>query len=109
MKRNDTKQVDRLNTMKKEGLAEPEMLDIFHTLRRKGNTASHDASYGTTEEAKTLLALAYQISIWFMEVYIDWEFVAPTYREPEPEASSKELQLKVQALEEEIAKKRKNY
>ena len=103
----DTKQVDRLNTMKKEGLAEPEMLDIFHTLRRKGNTASHKASYGTTEEAKQLLALAYQISIWFMEVYIDWEFVAPTYREPEREESSKELQLKVQALEEEIAKKEK--
>lgn len=103
----DTKQVDRLNTMKKEGLAEPEMLDIFHTLRRKGNTASHEASYGTTEEAKQLLALAYQISIWFMEVYIDWEFIAPTYREPEREESSKELQLKVQALEEEIAKKEK--
>ncbi|PNQ78614.1 type I restriction-modification system endonuclease [Paenibacillus sp. F4] len=103
----DTRQVDRLNTMKKEGLAEPEMLDIFHTLRRKGNTASHEASYGTTEEAKQLLALAYQISIWFMEVYIDWEFVAPTYREPEREESSKELQLKVQALEEEIAKKEK--
>jgi len=103
----DTRQVDRLNTMKKEGLAEPEMLDIFHTLRRKGNTASHEASYGTTEEAKQLLALAYQISIWFMEVYIDWEFVAPTYREPEPEVSSNELQLKVKALEEEIAKKEK--
>jgi len=103
----DTRQVDRLNTMKKEGLAEPEMLDIFHTLRRKGNTASHEASYGTTEEAKQLLALAYQISIWFMEVYIDWEFVAPTYREPEPEVSSIELQLKVKALEEEIAKKEK--
>lgn len=103
----DTKQVDRLNTMKKEGLAEPEMLDIFHTLRRKGNSASHEASYGTTEEAKQLLALAYQIAIWFMEVYIDWEFVAPTYREPEREVSSKELQLKVQALEEEIAKKEK--
>lgn len=103
----DTRQVDRLNTMKKEGLAEPEMLDIFHTLRRKGNTASHEASYGTTEEAKQLLALAYQISIWFMEVYIDWEFIAPTYREPEREESSEELQLKVQALEEEIAKKEK--
>lgn len=103
----DTKQVDRLNTMKEEGLAEPEMLDIFHTLRRKGNSASYEASYGTTEEAKQLLALAYQIAIWFMEVYIDWEFVAPTYREPEREESSKELQLKVQALEEEIAKKEK--
>lgn len=103
----DTKQIDRLNTMKKEGLAEPEILDIFHTLRRKGNSASHEASYGTTEEAKQLLALAYQIAIWFMEVYIDWEFVAPKYREPEREVSTKELQLKVQALEEEISKKEK--
>lgn len=103
----DTRQVDRLNTMKKEGLVDPEMLDVFHTLRRKGNSASHEATYGTTDEAKHLLALAYQISIWFMEVYIDWEFVAPTYREPEPEMSSKELQLKVKTLEEEIEKKEK--
>lgn len=102
-----TKQVERLNIIKKEGLAEPEILDIFHTLRRKGNTASHEASYGTTEEAKQLLALGYQIAIWFMEVYIDWEFIAPEYREPESEVSSQELQIKIEELEEEISKKEK--
>ncbi|WP_427071268.1 hypothetical protein [Lysinibacillus fusiformis] len=46
----DIKQVDLLNTIKREGLAEPEMLDLFHTLRRKGNTATHEASYGTTKK-----------------------------------------------------------
>lgn len=101
----DTKQVERLNTIKKEGLAEPELLDIFHTLRRKGNSASHKAAYGTTEEAKQLLALAFKLSVWFMEVYIDWEFVAPKYMVPEQEVSTEELQLKVKALEEEIAEK----
>ncbi|MBR3215610.1 MAG: type I restriction-modification system endonuclease, partial [Exiguobacterium sp.] len=103
----DTKQVDRLNTIKKEGLAEPEILNVFHILRKKGNYASHEASYGTTEEARQLLALAFLVAIWFMEVYIDWEFVAPSYREPEREEGTKELQLKVQALEEEISKKEK--
>lgn len=99
------KQIDRLNTMKKKDLAEPEILDIFHTLRRKGNSASHEASFGSTEEAKQLLSLAFQLSIWFMEVYVDWEFVAPKFNEPVQQASSEDLALRVKALEAEIMQK----
>ena len=67
----DTNQVERLNVIQREGLAEAEMLEIFHLLRKKGNKASHDGIYGTSDEALQLLALAYQLSIWFMEVYTE--------------------------------------
>ncbi|WP_144569436.1 type I restriction-modification system endonuclease [Bacillus pseudomycoides] len=103
----DTNQIDRLNTMQREGLAEPEILDIFHLLRKKGNKASHDGSYGTADEAKQLLALAYQLSIWFMEVYVDWEFSAPKFVEPTKEADSSALQEQIKQLQAEIDKKEK--
>ncbi|WP_460223728.1 hypothetical protein, partial [Bacillus cereus] len=34
-----TTQVDRINTLRREGLLEPELIDMFETLRRKGNHA----------------------------------------------------------------------
>lgn len=101
----DTNQIDRLNTMQREGLTEPEILDIFHLLRKKGNKASHDGSYGAASEAKQLLALAYQLSIWFMEVYVDWEFSAPKFVDPTKEADSFSLQEQIKELQAEIDKK----
>lgn len=104
----DTRQVDRINTMRREGLVEPELLDIFETLRRKGNQASHEADYGKTEEAKALIHLTFRLSVWFMEVYGDWGFEAPDYKEPQEELNvdieklQKEYEDKFKRLEEEL-------
>lgn len=104
-----TTQIERINTIRKEGLAEPELLEIFDTLRRKGNSASHEANYGTTQEAETLLQLAYRLSTWFMEVYVDWSFTPLAYKKPEIEYESTELQnqleQKIEQLENEIIEK----
>ena len=103
-----TNQIDRINTLRKEGLLEPELIDIFETLRRKGNSAMHEAGYGKTEEAKALLQLAFRLSVWFMEVYGDWDFQAPEYIEPieEVDTDTKKLQQeyeeKVKKFEEEL-------
>ena len=72
-----TTQVDRINTLRREGLLEPELIDMFETLRRKGNHAVHEAGYGKTEEAKLLVRLAFRLSVRFMEVYGDWDFQEP--------------------------------
>ncbi|SNS86872.1 type I restriction enzyme, R subunit [Bacillus sp. OK838] len=94
-------QVKRIHLLRKEGLADPEIIDIFTTLRRKGNKASHEADYGKTEEAIILLELAYQLSIWFMEVYVDRDLEAQKFVLPE-EHHDEELQLKIQELEQQI-------
>lgn len=103
----NTNQIERLNMIQREGLAELEILDIFHLLRKKGNKAAHDGGYGTADEAKQLLTLAYQLSIWFMEVYVDWEFSAPKFVEPTKEVDSSALQEKIKQLQTEIDKKEK--
>jgi type I restriction enzyme, R subunit len=107
-----TNQVDRINTLRREGLLEPELFDIFDRLRLKGNRASHRADYGETDEAKGLLHLAYRLSIWFMEVYGDWDFQAPEYIEPQEQEAidTEKLQIeyeeKVKKLEDELEKVR---
>ncbi|MBG9824722.1 type I restriction enzyme EcoKI subunit R [Bacillus safensis] len=103
-----TKQVERINILRREGILEPELIDIVETLRRKGNVAMHEAGYQKTEEAKSLLHLAFRLSTWFMEVYGDWNFQAPEYIEPNIQTGidTRQLQqeyvVKVRQLEEEL-------
>ncbi|WYQ40997.1 type I restriction-modification system endonuclease [Bacillus sp. FSL W7-1321] len=104
-----TNQVDRINLLKREGLLEPELVDMFHTLRTKGNKAAHNGHYGETDEAMTLLQIAYRLAVWFMEVYgDDWNFDAPEFVKPvdEPaldlEQMLKEHNEEVQKLEQQL-------
>ncbi|KEZ47165.1 type I restriction-modification system endonuclease [Metabacillus indicus] len=109
-----TTQLDRINTIRGEGLLEPELVDIFETLRRKGNLAMHEAGYGKTEEAKTLLQLTFRLSVWFMQVYVDWNFQAAAYQEPieavreDTEKLQSEYDEKVMQLEKELKELRAN-
>ncbi|MGP3781103.1 type I restriction-modification system endonuclease [Bacillus sp. 4A_MP3] len=103
-----TTQVDRINTLRRERLLEPELIDILEALRRKGNVAMHEADYGKAEEAKALLQLTFRLSIWFMEVYGDWDFQAPEYTELQEqteqstETLQREYEEKVKKLEKEL-------
>lgn len=103
-----TNQIDRINTLRREGLVEPELLDILETLRLKGNKAVHEADYGITEEAKTLVHLSFRLATWFMEVYGDYDFQAPNFVEPKSEAVinlealQKEYEEKVKTLEGQL-------
>ncbi len=98
----DTRQVDRINTLRREGIIETELIDMFETICRKGNRASHEAEYGNTEEAKVLLIIAFRLSVWFMEVYGEWDFQAPEYIEP----TEREM-VDVEKLIKEYDEKRK--
>ncbi|EWG11614.1 type I restriction-modification system endonuclease [Cytobacillus firmus] len=107
-----TNQIDRINTLRREGLLEPELIDIFEILRKKGNLAMHEAGYGKSEDAKALLQLTFRLSTWFMEVYGDWDFQAPEYIEPKEETGvdtkklQQEYEEKVKKIEEELEKVR---
>ncbi|WP_214697237.1 type I restriction-modification system endonuclease [Exiguobacterium sp. s160] len=111
----DTKQVDRINKLRKEGILHSELIELFETIRKKGNKAVHGAEYGEVEEAKATLHLAYRISVWFMEVYGEWNFEASAYCEPiekeerlELDKLQNEYDLKVKHLEEELNTIRKD-
>lgn len=106
-------QVDRLSQLKRDDLITDEIEDYLHTLRKIGNKAVHESGYGTTREAQALSHLAFRLSVWFMQVYGDWDFQAPEYIEPvQQETVSNDEQLaqlaesyeaKMERLQQELA------
>ncbi|MEK4206443.1 type I restriction-modification system endonuclease [Paenibacillus sp. FSL R10-2788] len=78
----DLTQVDRLSQLKRDDLLTEEIADMLHTLRKIGNKANHEAGYGSTREAQALTQLAFRLSVWFMQVYGDWDFISSDYIEP---------------------------
>jgi type I restriction enzyme R subunit len=110
----DTKQTDRIRTLRMEELITPELEDILNTIRVKGNKAMHEG-YGTRKEAEALLHMAFRLGVWFMQVYGDWDFKEPEYQKPVPIQTVDEKELeklsaayeeKVQRLESELARLR---
>lgn len=57
-------QSELLRRLKAEAGLQRQVLDVFHYLRKTGNTATHDFT-GTHGEALTALKLARQLGIWF--------------------------------------------
>ena len=99
----DTRQVDRLHTLKSDGLINNELFEILDTIRRKGNKAVHEAGYGSAKEASTLLRLAFRLGVWFMQVYGQWDFTAPDYIEPTEEKEDKQQLVQLAKEYEEKA------
>ena len=86
-------QLDRIKTLKREGLIDYEIEDIFHIIRKKGNKAAHptyigiqsDVFKGSREDANKMLSLALKLSAWFKEIYgsdISFSAELVNYHEP---------------------------
>ncbi|ACT03355.1 type I restriction-modification system endonuclease [Paenibacillus sp. JDR-2] len=101
-------QVDRLSQLKRDDLISDDIVDYLHTLRKIGNKAVHESGYGSTREAQASTLLAFRLSVWFMQVYGDWNFQAPDYIEPveQQDSAGNEVQLDqlARAYEEKMAK-----
>ncbi len=101
-------QANKIKVLKREGLIPYNIDDILFALRKARNDAVHEGE-GSFDKAKTLLRMAYNLSVWFMEVYGDWSFKASDYVEPVEKAYSddvidklKEQDLRIDALLEQI-------
>ncbi|WP_163536300.1 type I restriction-modification system endonuclease [Gracilibacillus sp. YIM 98692] len=101
----DINQKVRLSTLRSLDLINSELYDMLDVIRRKGNKAVHEAGYGTTEEAKTLLHMSFRLGVWFMEVYGDYTFTEPQYIEPaKVQENQQELKELAKASEERAEK-----
>ncbi|MFD0961703.1 type I restriction-modification system endonuclease [Paenibacillus chungangensis] len=100
-------QVERLSQLKRDDLISDEIVDYLHTLRKIGNKAVHESGYGSTREAQALTLLAFRLSVWFMQVYGDWNFQAPEYIEPveqlDTAGNEEQLNQLTEAYEEKVA------
>ena len=77
----DNTHANRIRLLKRAGLLPREIDDALYLLRKTRNSAVHDVA-DSLEDAQTLLSLAYQLATWFMEIYGDWGFIAPSFTLP---------------------------
>ena len=103
----DNTHSNRIRLLKREGLIPKKIDDILYALRKTRNDAVHGGA-DSVEDAKTLLQMTYNLSIWFMEVYGDWGYIATDFVMPEnvthPDYESiiKEQEAKIAALTQQV-------
>ena len=78
----DNTQANRIRILKRERLIPKKIDDILFALRKTRNDAVHKYA-DSVDDAKTLLSLTYNLAVWFMEVYGEWDFSAPAFVIPE--------------------------
>lgn len=103
----DNTQANRVRLLKREGLISEKIDDILYALRKTRNKAVHSGA-DSVEDAKILLSMAYNLAVWFMEVYGDWGYIAPAFVMPENveqvdyKAIIQEQEKKIAALSKQV-------
>ncbi len=97
----------KIRILKREGILPKIIDDILYALRIRRNDAVH-AGLDSVENAKILLKMAYNLSNWFVEVYMNWQYKAELFVMPEEipaidyEKIIKEKEDQINALNEQI-------
>jgi type I restriction enzyme R subunit len=97
----DGTQIARLNVLGNAGIIPDLLLPPFHSLRKLGNKATHEA-FGTFEIAKTQLHLAHRLAVWLRETYGTGDFSPLDFVVPEQE---KQDSRQLAALNQELAER----
>lgn len=104
----DNTHANRIKIIKKEGLISQDIDDILYALRMARNKAVH-ANYDSFDDCVTLLRMAHNLGIWFMQSYGDWQYESEPFVLPEDqskkvdfEAILKEKEALIARLTEEI-------
>lgn len=78
----DNTHANRIRLLKRAGLLPHEINNTLYVLRKTRNSAVHTGT-DSIDEAKTLLSMTYNLAVWFMETYGDWEYIAEAFVMPE--------------------------
>ena len=97
----DNTHSNRIRLLKRAGLLPRDIDNTLYLLRRSRNSAVH-AGADSVDDAKTMLSMTYNLAVWFMETYGDWNFNAPSFVMPEEE-HPEDLQSVIIAQEQKIA------
>lgn len=97
----DNTHANRIRLLKRAGLLPPEIDNTLYILRKTRNSAVH-AGTDSVDEAKTLLSMAYNLAVWYMKTYGDWEYIAGDFVMPE-EVHHADLKSVIEDQEKKIA------
>ena len=85
----DGKPISRLNILAAKGVIPDRLLPLFHSIRKNGNRATHEA-FGSVEAATNHLQFAHRVACWFRQTYGEGTFTAQQYVFPQKELSDVE-------------------
>lgn len=103
----DNTHANRIRILKRERLIPKKIDDILYALRKNRNDAVHKY-INSVDDSKTLLSLTYNLAVWFMEVYGDWDFTAPAFvmptvtTQPDYDSIIKEQEAKIAELIKQV-------
>lgn len=101
---------NRIKYLKKEGLISQNIDDILFALRMARNKAVH-LGYDSFEDCITLLEMAHNLGIWFMQTYGEWSYEPDIFLLPEDNSKKLDFQEVIyekEKLIEELTKKIKS-
>ncbi|AEH01967.1 type I restriction-modification system endonuclease [Lacinutrix sp. 5H-3-7-4] len=101
----DKKQISRLVVLANNSDTPREIIDIFHSIRKSGNKASHTGE-GSQAEARYMLRQAFYLTKWFVEVYEN-EDVLQDYIIPKEswfvnDSKTEQLEKELELLKKEV-------
>lgn len=96
----DNTQSNRIRILKRAGLLPSDIDNTLYVFRKNRNDAVHSGA-DSLDDAKMLLSMAYNLAIWFMQTYGDWDFNASPYILPNKTDFS-ELEVTLEQQEKKI-------
>lgn len=99
----DNTHANRIKLLKKEGLISQSIDDIFYALRTARNKAVH-SGYESFDDCVTLLEMAHNLGVWFMQTYGEWQYDPIQFVLPSDNSNQVDYQALLKEKEELIAK-----
>ncbi|MCD5324458.1 MULTISPECIES: sigma factor-like helix-turn-helix DNA-binding protein [Pontibacillus] len=81
------KHVERLEKLLRREAIEEDIFNKFNWLRKMGNKAAHEPNFGEVEVAIRAHRIIYDLSCWYVQLYISFDFAVPEYSLPKPRAN----------------------
>ncbi len=94
-------QIDLLNALLRQGVVDKKVVDAFHLLRKKGNTATHEFT-GSRTDALRALQFGFALGVWFHRRWGDRAFAAPQFVPPRARG---EIEVELQSELAELQQK----
>lgn len=76
------KHVERVHKLYRQNAIEEEIYLKMEWIRKKGNKAAHDVKEVSQQDAFQAHRFIYEISVWYIQIYINYDFEAPIYKLP---------------------------
>ncbi|MCY9138067.1 DNA phosphorothioation-dependent restriction protein DptF [Peribacillus frigoritolerans] len=102
---NYLKLVERIQLLEEEEILTKDIARSFDTIRYLGNKGTHKFIDNDMENAFKMHKRLFEVSVWFMELYGDYSFVAQKYKYPQPKSDLdifSELEEKTSSLEKKL-------